>query len=216
MSSSRLPKKMLMKLGNGTLIEYVYNRCKQAKLSDDVIVITSDDKSDDDLFRICKEKKIPVYRGSLNDVLKRYIDASNNFDVELICRVCGDSPFVDVSAIDSMFGTMMKNKHLDYISTVNSLNGFMSEVLTLKVLKNINDKKLYAEDREHVTKYIRDNMANFKVKKLELDLRPVELEKFTLTIDYPEDLIIAQNIVKHLNGFKFSSDDILKILKNIG
>jgi len=215
LSSSRFPKKMLHQLNNVSLIEYVYNRCKQSKLADDVIVITSTKKSDDDLFKLCKSKNIGVYRGDLNNVLKRYIDASDFFDVDVICRVCGDSPFVDVDAIDKMFLEFYDVSTLDYMQTKNTLNGFMSEVFTLNLLKKIYNADLNVEDKEHVTKYVRDNISNFNIKELILDIRPEELAKFTLTIDYLDDIFIAEKIVKHLINYEFNSNDIIEILKKL-
>lgn len=215
LSSSRFPKKMLKKINNMTLIEYVYSRCKESKKADDVIVITSDEESDDELYRLCADKNIAVYRGELDNVLKRYIDASNHFDIDVICRVCGDSPFVDIKAIDKMFYNFECNSDIEYMSTTNSLNGFMSEVLSQNLLKTVYNDDLSKEDKEHVTKYIRDNILKFNSKELDLDLKPKELEKFTLTIDYPNDILIAQKVAKNLKKFDFTSDDIINVLKQM-
>ena len=68
MSSLRFPGKMLMELSGATLIEYVYNRCACSKLADSVVVITSNNNSDNVLYDKCIGKNIPVYRGSLNNV----------------------------------------------------------------------------------------------------------------------------------------------------
>ena len=215
LSSSRFPRKMLEKIGNITLLEYVYNRCKLSKESNDVIVITSDEQTDDELYKLCGEKNIPVFRGSLDNVLKRYIDASHKYDLDVVCRVCGDSPFVDVEAIDKMFSEFKNDDSLEYMSTANSLNGFMSEVVTLELLEKIYTKNLTNEDMEHVTKFICDNLNKFNTKKLDLNLRPKELESFALTVDYPKDILIAQSISKKLNNIAFTSNDVVDILKKL-
>ncbi|MCF6330713.1 MAG: hypothetical protein L3I99_04115 [Sulfurimonas sp.] len=215
LSSSRFPKKMLKKINNITLIEYVYNRCNESKKADRVVVITSNEESDDELYRLCVDKNIAVYRGELGNVLKRYIDASNHFDVDVICRVCGDSPFVDIKAIDKMFYNFECNPDLDYMSTTNSLNGFISEVFSSNLLNTVYNDDLSTEDKEHVTKYIRDNILEFNSEELDLDLKPKELEKFTLTVDYPNDILIAQKVAKNLKKFDFTSNDIINILKQM-
>ncbi|NOX16284.1 MAG: hypothetical protein GXP61_09755 [Epsilonproteobacteria bacterium] len=214
LSSSRFFKKMLEDINGISLVEYVYNRCKQSKLADQVVVITSNEKSDDELYALCVEKNMDVFRGELDNVLKRYIDASNYFGIDIICRVCGDSPFVDVEAMDNMF-LFFENSSIDYISITNSLNGFMSEIFSLKLLNKVYNEELSEEDKEHVTKYIRDNISRFKTKLLDLGLKPKELEKFTLTIDYPDDLVIAKKIARNLNNFEFTSCDIINILKQL-
>jgi len=215
LSSARFPQKMLENIGSVTLLEYVYKRCQTSAKTDEVVVVTSNKKSDDELYALCLDKDIPVFRGDLDNVLKRYIDAADEYNVDLICRVCGDSPFVDIEAIDEMFHYFEKNSNLDYTATTNSLNGFMSEIVTLDILKKIYNEPLNKEDKEHVTKYIRDNHSKFNTKEFNLNLKPLGLKKFTLTIDYPEDIVIARNIADNLNGFDFSSGDIIKILNKM-
>ena len=100
LSSSRYPSKMLDKVGNVTLLEYVYHRCKTSKLANKVIVITSTDKSDDALYDLCLDKEIPLFRGDLNNVLERYICAANENKIELICRVIKFSELAE----DGSFG----------------------------------------------------------------------------------------------------------------
>jgi len=215
LSSSRFPGKMLASLGDITLVEYVYYRCKQSSEADDVMIITSIEKSDDALYELCLSKSIPVFRGALDDVLKRYIDAGEFMNVDKVCRVCGDSPFVDIATIDKFFIEIENNESLDYIASSNSLNGFMSEVFVMDLLKKVYNYDLTSEDYEHVTKYIRDNSSNFSIKEVDLKLRPSELEDFTLTVDYERDLDVANKIVEHLRGFDFTSKDVISVLEKI-
>ncbi|WP_172633610.1 cytidylyltransferase domain-containing protein [Sulfuricurvum kujiense] len=215
LSSSRFPKKMVQKLGDRTLVEYVYQRCLQSEIADQVIVITSTDTSDDELYNLCNEKNIPVCRGSLNDVLKRYIDCAVHAQATIVCRVCGDSPFVDMDAIDQGFKLFDSDKTLEYVSTENSLNGFMSEIIRVDVLQRIHSFQLNDSDKEHVTKYIRDNKEKFSTFLLNLDLCPIHLKNYTLTIDYENDLKIANFIINHLKCVSFKSSDIIEILNKI-
>jgi len=204
---------MLETLGGYCLFEYVYQRCKQSKQVDNVAIITSNQHSDDELYNLCLKKNIPVYRGDLDNVLERYINAANFFKSEIICRVCGDSPFVDIKAIDKMFLEMEKNSSLEYIITKNSLNGFMSEIFTFGLISKINTNQLTNEDLEHVTRYIKNNISCYNFKKMDLNLNPKDLENITLTIDYPADMIVAKVIVESLGGFDFSSKQVVNVLR---
>lgn len=215
LSSSRFPKKMLQKVGEVTLVEYVYHRCLKSKIADQVIVITSTDESDDELYNLCNEKKIPVCRGSLNNVLERYIECAVRARATIVCRVCGDSPFVDIDAIDESLKLFETDETPDYVSTENTLNGFMSETIRLDVLKQIYSYPLSNDDKEHVTKYIRENREKFSTKFLNLDLNPVLLKDYTLTIDYENDLKITNRIIDRLDGFSFTSSDIIEILNTL-
>ncbi len=215
LSSSRFPGKMLDEICEFKLCEYVYNRCRVSKFADFVAIITSNDGSDDELASFCDSRGIPVFRGDLNDVLWRYIEAAGCFGLENVVRVCGDSPFVDIDLIDEIIQLAL-NECVEYYTVADCLNGFMSEFVRLDTLKRIAlEADLSIEDKEHVTKYIRDRVSLFKCGFIDASLRPKELERYTLTIDYPADIEIARKICKDLNGFDFKSTDILEILQKI-
>lgn len=215
LSSSRFPQKMLKNLGSYTLLEYVYRRCCQSKKAQNVIIVTSIDATDNDLYQLCISKSIPVYRGSLENVFERYLNCSTENCIDIIARVCGDSPFVDIDALDKSFDFFEKQENLEYSFVSNTLNGFMSEVFTVNLLKKLYNLPLDNIHQEHVTKYIRDYIEQFDVQELRLNLKPKYLEHFTLTIDYESDLAIAQKIIEQLDDFSFTSEQVIKILKNI-
>ncbi len=114
-----------------------------------------------------------------------------------------------------MFYNFEYSNEIEYIATTNSLNGFMSEIFRLNLLERIYDENLSKEDKEHVTKYIRDNILDFQAKELNLFLKPLELEKYTLTVDYPDDIVLIKKIASSLNDFHFTSNDIINILKQM-
>lgn len=216
LTSSRFPSKMLSPLCGYTLCEFVYRRCLNSKNVDDAAVLTSDEISDDKLAKLCEEKSIKLFRGNLNDVLARFVSAANFFGAGYIIRVCGDSPFVDTGILDDIVLDDILLEKYDYISIGNCLNGFLFEIIkadTLRGLQNAND--LSESDREHVTKYIRDRSDSFKCLFVEANLRPKELEHYTLTVDYPADIEITERICKDLKGFDFKSSDVLEILQKI-
>jgi len=214
LSSSRLPNKMLMNVGKYTLLEFVFNRCKTSKLADMVGIITSLDQSDDKLYDFCISNNMPVFRGDLNNVLQRYIHGGDYFNVDIIARVCGDSPFVDINNLDYMFEIIQKNK-LEYIKNTNCLNGFLSEIIDINLLKKVYNIGLSKDDLEHVTKYIQNNIDDFKTKVIDSNLNNDNFKYISLTIDYKNDIILANKIIKYLDNFEFSSNDILLILQKI-
>lgn len=215
LSSSRFPKKMLNEICGFNLCEYVYHRCCVSKLADFVAVITSNDNSDDELANFCVNNNIPVFRGDLDNVLDRYIKAANFFSLKNIIRVCGDSPFVDVNLIDEII-QLAADERFKYCAATNCLNGFMSELIRLETLEEISQKEDFsAADSEHVTKYIRDRQDAFECGFINANLRPGELENYTLTVDYPLDMEIARIIAMHVKDFNFKSTDIIEILQKL-
>jgi len=213
MSSRRFPGKMMSKLSGMPLVEYLYKRCKHLSLAH-IIVATSIHSSDDELYDYCREKKIPVVRGSLNNVLERYILAADSVATKYIARVCGDTPFVDLSLVNTALETL-DQENLDYVSfdKKTCLPGFYSEVFTLTVLKKAATLVNNKQDLEHVTKIIIENPNLFRTKFLNADLNLGFTSRVPLTIDYPEDLKRANLIIGKLSDkLEFASGDILNLL----
>ena len=57
-NSSRLPGKILMKVKNSNLIDYVISIAKKIKSVDKIIVSTTINNSDDDLIKHLKKKRL--------------------------------------------------------------------------------------------------------------------------------------------------------------
>ena len=216
LSSSRFPEKMMNVLGNIPLVEFVYKRCSNSKKADTIAVITSTDKSDDKLYEYCISHNIEVFRGSLNNVLERYIRSAEFYESDVICRVCGDSPFVDIYLVDEMFD-IITNESLDYVSPDKRtcIAGLDSEIVTLNALKKTFINSNVNDELEHVTIYIKNNVQIFKVKFLDVNLKPKHLNQLSLTVDEEKDLNLGNKIL-HLmeNGFNFSSYQLLEIIES--
>ena len=77
---------------------------KQVKLIDHVCIATSKCKEDDAIASFAASQGISLFRGSLNDVLSRAVNASIEYKYDNVLRVCGDRPFLD----GSMYSKMIK------------------------------------------------------------------------------------------------------------
>ena len=73
MGSSRLPGKVLRKLGETTILDSVVERLKESASVERIVVATTTSTSDDSIFAHCKSKSIEVIRGPEEDVLLRYV-----------------------------------------------------------------------------------------------------------------------------------------------
>lgn len=215
MSSLRLPGKMLALLNGTPLVKYVYERAKQTGIP--VVVATSDDASDEELAAYCESNTIPVIRGSLPDVLGRYIFAAEQLGVQYVVRVCGDTPFVDVGLIQKMCSELQRGEW-DYVGcnreTVAS--AFYSETATLGALKRAASLSIDAQDHEHVTKFVLARQDQFKVKLIDSEFTPQSIKGLRLTIDYPEDIHNANRVAQALgNRFDFSSEDVIRAVHKL-
>ena len=162
LTSSRFPNKILQKIGNHTLIEFIINRLKNSKEIDQIIVAIPNNAKNKLIKKYLKNTRL--FFGSENDVLDRFYKTAKKFKAKNIVRICGDCPFVDSAIVDDMV-RIFKKKKIDYLSNTIKLSfpdGFDVEVFSYSVLKEIWKKAKKKYDREHVTPYI---LKNKKFKK---------------------------------------------------
>lgn len=95
MSSTRLPGKVLKEAGSRTMLDRMVERVCRAKTLDEVVVATTVDPSDDAVAEFCQEHSIEYIRGSLQDVLDRYVQAALQYHAEIVVRLTGDCPLID-------------------------------------------------------------------------------------------------------------------------
>ena len=97
LSSTRVPKKNLIELDGIPMIARLYERLKKAELTNQVIVCTSNDVSDDPLVDFCESNNILVGRGPLENVMERICNVADLFNVENIIEVLGWSDAEEIN-----------------------------------------------------------------------------------------------------------------------
>ena len=102
MGSTRFPGKSLYPVAGRPLIWHLIHRLKQARAVTHVCVATTTDPSDDPLAAYAAEQGAVVVRGSVDNVLERYLTAARRLEAEVVIRVTGDSPLVAPDIIDAM------------------------------------------------------------------------------------------------------------------
>ncbi len=193
MSSSRFPGKSLKLIGDKPLVYYVVKRLELTGLP--VIVATSTDASDDVLFEYLKSQNIKIFRGSLSNVLSRYIGAAETFGIEEIIRVTADNPLVDIVSLKNSVNLFEKYDYIDGIYEDGLIKGTGFELVRLKELKSIKSRN--PRHLEHVTSALRENLSqNTKYKKLPVPHYHSFTDKIVLTCDYAEDLELLTLIFK--------------------
>ena len=72
MSSTRLPEKVLLPLGDTTVLGQLIRRLSLSRYISGVVVAIPEGKSDDALADACAELGLACFRGSESDVLARF------------------------------------------------------------------------------------------------------------------------------------------------
>ena len=99
MGSGRLPNKALLFGYDKSLIEHQVERILFSKFADNLVVATT--KKEDKIFnKLLNYKKVSVFRGSTNNVLKRFYDCAKYYKSDIVVRLTGDCPLIDYKLID--------------------------------------------------------------------------------------------------------------------
>ena len=145
MTSHRLPNKIFKKINNLKVIDILTKRIKKIKSIDNFFIAIPDSKSNDRLATYLKKKKINYYRGSEDNVLKRVVKGGEKFNADILVRLTGDNPMVDIFMVDKMIKIFKKKKILDYYSNngyakspIRSMpTGIDIEIIKFSTLKSI-------------------------------------------------------------------------------
>ncbi len=199
--SKRLPGKSLLKYKKKTLIELMLKRLLSSFKNDQIYLITTKLKEDDNLIKICNKLKIKTYRGYKDNVIKRFLQTAKKYNIKNIVRLTGDCPLVDPKLIELMVKNFFKHK-LDYYSNCYPYNkrffpvGSDIEIIRTSLLKYIYKSNPTNYEKEHVTTkilkyYKKFNCKIYKTKK--------NLSKIRYTLDYYKDYEVIIKILEHLN-----------------
>jgi spore coat polysaccharide biosynthesis protein SpsF (cytidylyltransferase family) len=134
MSSNRLPGKVLATVNGKPMIHWQLKRIKMARCVNQIVVATSTDPSDDVLVQTLQENEYLVERGSLDNVLERFLGVIKKFgEYENIIRLTGDCPLVMPEILEEMIFEF-ENCNLDYFS--NALEPSFPDGLDIEIMKS--------------------------------------------------------------------------------
>ncbi len=214
LGSTRLSGKILKNYKNYNLLNVLVKRLKRSKKVKDIIIVTTRLKEDDKIVKFCQSNSIKFFRGSENNVLNRYYNASKKYNVKNIIRITSDCPLIDPIILDKMI-IEFKKKKLDYLSNTypepsTYPDGMDIEIFTFNSLKLANRYSTKKSEKEHVTVYIRKNN---KFKTFRTDLNK-DKSNYRLTVDYLKDFNLFKKIIDQFKQkiFFVSMNEIIKFL----
>lgn len=197
LQSSRLPNKA---------IQYIYGipaieRCLINTLAipgiDKVILATSTNKEDDLLMNFNLKGKIEVVRGSVDDVLERFIPAIQKYKPDHIVRVTGDCPLVSPE-----LGELTITKHLEKccdatFTTSKVALGTACEIYKSEAILRLRELIKVTNHSEYLVYYFLNNPSYFTLNVF--DAPDKFIRPWRLTLDEKNDLELLNIIYKTLN-----------------
>jgi len=216
-SSSRLPNKIFLDLEGKPVLARVIERLQKSKYINKIVVASPDKENDDKIenFIYDNYKDVGVYRGSENDVLDRYYRAAKKFKADVIIRITSDCPLIDPAVADKVIKNFLEKKN-DYVSNIlgerTYPRGLDIEVFSFKTLKRIWQEAKEADDREHVTLYLRKHPEFFRASNVKND---IDYSCFRLTLDENKDYELIKLIYKKLlpKNKNFGWQEVMELFK---
>lgn len=200
MASGRLPRKVLLKLNNKSILEHIVDFLRFSKLTDNIVIATTILPEDNVIEKETKRLGIECFRGSSSDVLDRFYMCGILFKSDIVVRFTADDPLVDPLLVDEVIHTC-KSTGCDYASNMLHRTfpyGYSSgEGIKFKILKQLHENLSDPLEREHVTRYIIQNPNLYDVRNI---LAPAELVRphWRLTVDYKEDFDLMKEIFSRI------------------
>ena len=212
MGSSRLPGKSLAEIEGKPMLWQVADRVRRATLVDRIVVATSMNPADDAIEAMCREYRIPCYRGNEHDVLDRYYQAARVEKAAQVVRITADCPLIDPEVIDRVIRRFQEGD-VDYASNamVRSFpDGLDTEVFSFSALEQAWRGARKASEREHVTPYLR--LEKFRTASVE-NVPQLSHAHYRWTVDEKQDLEFVREVYRAFRGKgSFGMMDILKLL----
>ena len=188
MGSKRFPGKVLTPIQGIPILKLIETRLSSSKKLDDIIVATTDLESDDLIEQVCDEENIKCFRGSENDVLRRYALAAEGPMDRRIVRVTADCPFVSGETLDPVLEQCELNPDCALVTTKPDYpRGIDYEIVPFSVLSEIEKRATEPSDREHIFNFIYRKSDEFKILKVPPPENLAKIEREFL-LDKPDDL----------------------------
>lgn len=210
--STRLPNKVLMDLYGKPSLQRVVERVQRSRNIDEVMVVTSINKANLPILRLCADIGVRVGIGSEDDVLDRYYQNARLLHPEYVIRLTGDCPCIDHGLIDQAI--LQMEAGIDYCANTikpTFADGLDFEIIKYSALERSWREAVHSFEREHVTQYIIHHPQIFKTQSFESPAGDFSGHRWT--VDEPEDFEVVSKIYRYfLEEEKKEDFDYLEIL----
>lgn len=213
MGSTRLPGKVLMKLGGKTILRHVIERCRAIPGIHDVCCAIPDTPPSEPIAEEARRCGAFTSRGDELDVLGRYFKAAEDTQADTIIRITSDCPLTDPYVSGQVLALLLDGD-CDY--ACNNMipsypHGLDSEAFTFEALTRAYQEAHAPYEREHVTPWLRRSPA---IKRASMEGPGGAVAAMRWTLDFQEDFSFFEalfNLHPDL-GSIFNYEQIVEIL----
>lgn len=199
MGSKRRPGKTLADVAGRPLLARCLQRLtavvRRGGPAWQLLVATSTNPGDDGVARLVEQSGYPCVRGSENDVLSRFVQATADLDDDdLVVRATADNPLYDARLTRRLVAEHLRAGNL--YTGLDPLSPSVPEVLYVGALRQAaNHPALTDYDREHVTPFFRRDDSPGGCVRLPPTWRGLD-PALRLTVDTPDDLAFINRLYR--------------------
>jgi spore coat polysaccharide biosynthesis protein SpsF len=195
MSSSRRPGKVLADVCGEPMLALMLHRLASCRA--EVVVATSTGADDDPVAEAARTLADRVYRGSLEDVLGRFVGAVGDYEGPVV-RLTADCPLIDPQVVAGVVARFAATPGCGYASNFHPRRfpiGLDAEVCAASALREIAGETTDPYDREHVTPALERDPQRFRHAALVND---EDLGTLRWTVDFEEDIAFVRAVAGRL------------------
>ena len=215
LSSTRLPGKALLPLGNSTVLDWTLAAMK--KVPADEYYLATDSESCGQLAPVAKRNGFNVFEGPLEDVLERFCLLIKKTKADTVIRATADNPFLFYDCAISLleqYNRRSQTGKCDYITYTGLPHGSGVEIFNAESLLKAASLTEEAYDHEHVGTSLYNQPENYTSEML---ASPSQWNRPALrtTIDTPADYRRACTVVRNLGGNgPYTSEEIIRAFED--
>lgn len=196
LDSERLSRKSLKLVDGKPILYHMFNRIMKSNFISSkkkIVVCTTNETTDDALEKVVIKYGASVYRGSKDDLIKRFYNANKIFNFKKILLVDGDDPLIFPEHIDKVMENQ-KNSTFECVYTNNLPFGLNIKAVTSSALEKVYNNYLSTKNDTGFGLYFTDTNI-IKSKKINNFKFHSSLSKARLTLDYIEDFRLIKKII---------------------
>lgn len=216
LASERLPGKAIKEISGIPAVCHLLDRvCATQHISkENVVVCTTEDKSDDRLVEIVEAYGAKVFRGARDDIIKRFYDAIHAFDFDIILQVDGDDILADPFYMGLTVQALLDDPTVDIASCQGLPLGIAAKSFTRDAMEKVfRSYQTTQNDTGFIYFFTKTGLCKQHV------IYPLSdkhvFNEARLTLDYAEDFEVFRIIIESINNGNalFSLEELVAYLK---
>ena len=193
--STRLPRKSLLSLHGRAVIEHQIERLRPARRADVFTLATTTLAEDDALATVAARAGIDCFRGAVDDVVQRLVDAATAVDAGFVACVGGDDVFCEPDFVDAVIEAHRRDA-ADFLTVGELPFGTTPFGVTVTGLREVLRLKA-GGPTDGWERYFTES-DRFRTAVLTVPDRALAHPELRLDLDYPEDFALIEAVYNRL------------------